>query len=246
MSAATPTKAFQSKTIPHILSYPIVSYIVSTVLSISIINYVYTTYVVQLTDFIKSKVLSIEPIYTYLSFADSKIDDSITYGDKLVVEYPIHYVKVTNDTLVSLNDKYIKEEIKIKEEVKDEFTRFFYILNSILINVKGKINSSTSKISSGLVDTYNSELSASKTNGYISKNLEASINTATKTIKNLNDEFITPLKNQTTDYLDQVATTTKTKADTFINEAKQNIISPLNGKVESALNGSAPVVSASA
>ncbi|KAK6460251.1 hypothetical protein DFJ63DRAFT_321006 [Scheffersomyces coipomensis] len=244
-------KQFHSKSLDHFLKYSVVSYIVNYIYAITLVKQLYEGYISSILTFINTHLSSIDLIYTNLTFVDATLDSILTVFDQYVTQFIFKnkYVSLINNYLISINNSntYVKFDQKFESTESNEFIKFFYIINTILINLKLKINTSTNHISNELISTYNQELKSTTAEAnYIAKNIQASYNTGLKTIKSLNDEFITPLKIQTTDYLGEVATSTKIKADSLINEAKQQIITPINGKVEGVLNGSAPVVSASA
>ena len=71
------------------------------------------------------------------------------------------------------------------------------------------------------------------------------MNTGVALLKNVNSDYIQPLKETTQHYVQETITHTNGKADEFVSESKQaveNVSVQLNG----SLNGAIPVVSASA
>lgn len=75
------------------------------------------------------------------------------------------------------------------------FTKLLKLFNKFLINLKNFTFNKSIEIQQDLVATYNKELQSTDPKGnLIGKNLQASYNTASKTINKLNDDYLTPLK----------------------------------------------------
>ncbi|ABN65825.1 predicted protein [Scheffersomyces stipitis CBS 6054] len=256
MSSDAP-KLFHSKLAAHISSYTPVAQILSYLATISIVSYAYKAYVVPAIDVVNTKVLSQAPVSPYLSAVDAKADSLLsTYFDGYIIGLPLKtvsyvdstYVKPTNDYLIAAHNKYFPETAYSAKASSGSVETFAAVINSIFTSLKTKVSSKSSEISTSLISTYNAELSTTKEGSLIAKNLEASYNTATKTIKTLNDDYIQPLKIQTQGYVAEVTSSTRSKADSLISEAKSTINPALQTISEKTtlLNGSAPVVSASA
>ena len=178
------------------------------------------------------------------------INSGLVTFDKYILEIPVQtinsfgktYVTPVENKLINLNNKYLNTAIEVKTRSEGEFYKVVETVQQVLINLKNFTFNKSIEIQQDLVATYNKELQSTDPKGnLIGKNLQASYNTASKTINKLNDDYLTPLKNQTQDYVDQFATQTKQRADEFINDAKQKVSPKLN-----ELKESAPIVSASA
>ncbi|KAK6457421.1 uncharacterized protein RJT20DRAFT_1991 [Scheffersomyces xylosifermentans] len=252
------TKLFHSKVLDHITGYTYVHKILSYVVSFSIVNYIYTSYVVPLVTLVNSKVLSVAPVTPYLTKFDAFADDLLTkYFDGVIIGYPlktIQYLEVTfvapvNNYLIAAHNKYFPETAYTASSDNSAVYTFFLILNEVLKSSRATVSNKSTEISNSLITTYNEELNSTKGSNLIAKNIEASYSTATKTFKSLNDDYLQPLKVQTQDYVSEVASSTKSRADHLFAEAKQTIdpaLESLNAKGASLVNGSAAVVSASA
>ena len=219
-------------------------------MSFQIVNSIYKSFVLPLIDFVNVNIFSVSPIFDLLSFVDQLINSGLVTFDKYILEIPVQtinsfgktYVTPVENKLINLNNKYLNTAIEVKTRSEGEFYKVVETVQQVLINLKNFTFNKSIEIQQDLVATYNKELQSTDPKGnLIGKNLQASYNTASKTINKLNDDYLTPLKNQTQDYVDQFATQTKQRADEFINDAKQKVSPKLN-----ELKESAPIVSASA
>ncbi|EMG48907.1 hypothetical protein SBY92_004306 [Candida maltosa Xu316] len=248
MSEVKQSSTFSSKTINHILNYSVIKYFTNLVFSISIVNSIYTGFILPTINFVNVNVLSFAPILSLLNFFDDVSNTVLVQFDKYFLEYPLStldsigktYIKPIDHKLIDLNNHYLKP---IEKEGEETFYNIFYTIEKILVNLKNFTFDKSTEIQKNLIDTYNQELESTtnQQKNVLGKNLTASYNTASKTITKINDDYLTPLKNQTQDYVDQFTTQTKQRADEFINDAKSKVTPKLN-----ELKESAPIVSASA
>ena len=248
--AVKPQQHFKSITIEHVYHYSFIEYITQYLLSFQIVNSIYKSFVLPLIDFVNVNIFSVSPIFDLLSFVDQLVNSGLVTFDKYILEIPVQtinsfcktYVTPVENKLINLNNKYLNTAIEVKTRSEGEFYKVVETVQQVLINLKNFTFNKSIEIQQDLVATYNKELQSTDPKGnLIGKNLQASYNTASKTINKLNDDYLTPLKNQTQDYVDQFATQTKQRADEFINDAKQKVSPKLN-----ELKESAPIVSASA
>lgn len=196
--------------------------------------------------FVNAQVLTKSPVYEAANYVDGQADLTLSFFDKYFIEIPkttvdsfsTTYLDVANKKLIEVNNKFLPP-IEKSEGVLSTFKNIF-------VNFKNIAFSKSTEIQKNLVDTYNSELSSTKNQNFVGKNIEASYNTAQKTIKTLNEEIITPLKNQTQDYVDQITTQTKNKADEIIKTKVNPKVAELKKKKDVLLNGNSAPVSASA
>lgn len=261
------------KSIDHIASYPPVASITSYALQFSLINYIYTQYLSFIT-LADDKVLT-PFFGDFISTVDGKFDTLVLGNfDTYVVPY-LPTVSSLDDvnpvTLVSKNilapvntvvydtaDKYLpatatenKPVFKLSELTEtSELSKSVEIAKEIFSRLTTLITSKLTEISSHLQTTYNEELGAlaDKTEKEVSnvqKHVTASYLTSLKLAQDLNKSYFQPLKAQTQDYVVEVATTTKNKADSLISEAKHGIsssIATVNNKGEEILGSSSSAI----
>lgn len=273
----TPNKRFESKSINHIRSYSFTKQTEGFLLSFSLVNIVYQ-YAISVINFANTKLSSVGVIYDSLTFVDEKFDaivlskvdwglEQAPSGDQLnpvvYAKGAYNYVNASilrpiNNIIYKAGDKVLpataqenKAAFKLEElDESSEVSKFFKIINEFVSRAKTFVSNKSNDVSSNLISTYNDELNTMKDDASVyKKKLVASYNAGYR--------FMSDVNNQTQEYVADVATTTRNKADSFISDAKQGI-SSINSKAneirnESAelLNGSSnsnqvPVVSASA
>lgn len=273
----TPNKRFESKSINHIRSYSFTKQTEGFLLSFSLVNILYQ-YAISVINFANTKLSSVGVIYDSLTFVDEKFDAIVLSevdwglkqapsGDQLnpvvYAKGAYNYVNASilrpiNNIIYKAGDKVLpataqenKAAFKLEElDESSEVSKFFKIVNEFVSRAKTFVSNKSNDVSSNLISTYNDELNTMKDESSVyKKKLVASYNTGYR--------FMSDVNNQTQEYVADVATTTRNKADSFISDAKQGI-SSINSKAneirnESAelLNGSSnsnqvPVVSASA
>lgn len=242
MSDQKQTKQFDSKLLNHISEYSLVKYFQQLIISVSIINLIHQQYILPLLAFVNAQILTKSPIYETVNFVDVQADLTLSTFDKYFLEIPKTtvnsfsktYLDIANKKLIEANNKFLTP-IEKSDSVVDT-------VKNVAVNVKNTAFNKSTEIQKNLVDTYNHELSSAKKQNVIGKNIEASYNTAQKTIKTLNEEIITPLKNQTQDYVDQITTQTKNKADELIKTKVSPKIEEIKKKKDGFLNGNAAPV----
>lgn len=273
----TPNKKFESKSVNHVRSYSLVKQIEGFLLSFSLVNVLYQ-YAISVINFANTKLSSVDVVYDSLTFVDEKFDDIVLSkvdwglkqapsGDQLnpvvYVKKAYNYVNASilrpiNNTIYNAGDRVLpatnqenKAAFKLEEfGESSEVSKFFKIVNEFVSRAKTFVSNKSNDVSNNLISTYNDELNTMKDDASLyKKKLVASYNTGYR--------FMSDVNNQTQEYVADVATTTRNKADSLISDAKQGI-SAINGKAneirnENAelLNGSSnsnqvPVVSASA
>ncbi|KAI3404454.1 hypothetical protein KGF56_002751 [Candida oxycetoniae] len=248
-SIPTTKKKFDSKSLNHIHQYSLIQYLQNLTLSFGLLNSIYQQFILPLYQFIQVHLLSISPIYDVATFFDSLTNSLLSLFDKYFIEIPStnldvvakNYIKPVNKKIIEVNNKYLTP---IEKQTEEGVFQIYYTFKSILLNLKKSAFSKSNEIQKNLVDTYNKELSStSPEQNVLGKNLQASYNTGLKTFKTLNDDYLTPLKNQTESY---VAKKQKTAVD-LITSTKEKIepkLNELNQKKDDLLkNGqsSAPV-----
>ncbi|CAK9436496.1 uncharacterized protein LODBEIA_P10540 [Lodderomyces beijingensis] len=248
----TTSKKFDSKSLQHLNSYSLVKEVEKFTLSFSLINSFYTRFFLPIYQFITINLLSVSPIYDVATFFDQFTNGLLSIFDKYAIDAPLEtldtvnksYVTPVNKKIIEVNNQYL---VPVKIEAEDSVFQVYYTVKNILLKLKDNAFSKSNEIQKNLVDTYNKELSsASPDQTVIGKNLLASYNTGYKAFQTINDDYLTPLKKQTEDF---VANGQK-KAESLLNNTKQKIepkLNEYNEKKDELLNGqSAPVVSASA
>lgn len=256
-----------TKSIDHIAAYPPIASIISFALSFSIVSYVYQQFL-AVFDVADKKALS-PYVGEYLSAADEKFDSVVLGNvDTYVTPYlpvvssledlnPVTFTSKnilapTNTAVYDLADKYLpatatenKPVFKLSELTEtSEVNKSVAIANELASRVSTLVASKSTEISSHLQSTYKGELEsltekAEKEVSNVQKHVSASYSTSLKLAQEVNNTYIQPLKNQTQDYVVDVATQTKNKADSLIAEAKQGIstsINTVNNKGEEIYN----------
>jgi hypothetical protein len=274
MAKEIANKQLSSKSIEHVVGYPIVKDVTDYALSYSLVSYVYQQ-AYLITGFLFANFVAPFPVVkNNLTWVDSQVDLVVlTRVDQVVDKannfHPVStvekkYLAPVNSYLYSTVDKYLpgsvtenKAAFKLDElKESSEVSKFFKILNETYSRSKQLATAKSSEVTSTVADNYNKEVAAlENVSGGLQKKAVASYNTLVKFVSDINNSFIRPLKDQTQDYVVDVATTTKNKADSFIAEAKNGIKPKVNeaaAKGQELLNGatdsskSAPVVTASA
>lgn len=272
----TPNKRFESKSISHIRSYSLVEQIEGFLFSFGVVNFLYQ-YVISGIDFANTKLSSVDIIYDSFTFVDEKFDDVVLSGVDWGVKQvqtgklnPLVYVRdgynyvnanilrPVNNIIYNVGDKVLpasagenKTVFKLEElDESSEVSRFFKIVNEFVSRAKTHVSTKSNDVSNSLISKYNDELSTMKEESSVYKNkLVAGYNVGYR--------FVSDINNNTQEYVTDVATTTKNKADSLISDARQGI-SAVNDKTNEIrnegaklLNGTsdsnqAPAVSASA
>lgn len=245
-------RSFTSKSISHISKYQLVQKISYFLLSFTLLNFLYQQVLTATNLIIENIVVPYKFIYDNLTWIDNKFDSIIlTRVDKVVGFLPdvtkytpfkvYHrteelleekYLKPTNEFIYNSYDKYLpatvtenKTVFKLNELTElSEFNKFFIIVNEFLSRFRVFVFNKSNEASHTLVSKYNNEVNVlNEEYTGLSKNVVASYKTSVGVVKDLNNEYFKPLKSQTQDYVVEVATNTKNKADNFISEAKQQI-----------------------
>lgn len=234
------TKKFDSKTIQHINNYPLVKQVEQLILSISIFQAIHQQFIWPIYQFIITNVLSISPIYEVADLFDGLSLYALGIFDYFFIGLPtqvinffvVNLIKPINQQIININNQFLKP---IKNESEDSIFQIYYTLKSIVYNLTNVVYSNGKEIQLQIVSTYNQELkktnisasnsSSSKEKSYLEKNLTASYNTGIKTVKTLNDEYLTPLKNQTLEFV----VNGRKNAENFLKETRDRIEPKLNG-----------------
>ncbi|CAK7890979.1 hypothetical protein CAAN1_01S03070 [[Candida] anglica] len=256
-----------TKSVNHIASYPPVSSLVTYALSFQLINYVYQQFISLYA--VADKKAVTPYFGDLLTTVDTKFDSLVLGNVDTYVAPHLPVIASISDlnpiTFTSKNvlapvntivydtaDKYLpatvtenKPVFKLSELTEtSELSKSVAIGKEISSRLTTLVTSKSSEISSHLTTTYNEELEqlsdkASKEVNNVQKHVSASYSTSLKLAQDLNKSYIQPLKTQTQDYVVDVATTTKNKADALISEAKHGIsngISTINNKGEEIAN----------
>lgn len=146
---------------------------------------------------------------------------------KLVAYVATHLVAPANVFLATKADAYIGgSAITSSPEYKehpDTLATTVYILIAISKGLRLTLWTTSATLSSQVHETYTAELGNVTKGSPIQKNITASYNTANVLAKDLNSKFIQPSLEQTKGLVSGVATSTKQKADTLIQDAKSSI-----------------------
>lgn len=274
MAKEIASKQLSSKSLEHVVGYPIVKDVTDYALSYSLISYVYQQ-VYQITGFVFANFIAPFPLVkNNLTWVDSQVDLVVlTRVDKVVDRandfHPVSavetkYLAPANSYIYNTMDKYLpasatenKAAFKLDElKENSEVSKFFKILSETFSRSKLLATSKSGELSKTVTDNYNKEVAAlENVSGGLQKKAYASYNTLVKVFNDINNSYVRPLKTQTQDYVVDVATTTKNRADSFIAEAKNGIKPKADAaaaKGQELLSGAAesgkkaPVVTASA
>ncbi|KAI5954878.1 hypothetical protein KGF57_003903 [Candida theae] len=229
--SGTKAKQFDSKTIQHINSYPLVKDIEQLVLSISLVQVIHQQLVVPIYNFLITNILTISPIYEVAGLFDGLSLYALGIFDYFFIELPNYFIslivnnfiKPINQHIIHINNQFLKP---VENEAEDSLFQIYYTLKSIVLNATSVAYSNANEIQSHIVSTFNQELKAtSKDKSTLEKNLTASYNTGVKTVKTINDDYIVPLKNQTQEFVSNG----RKNAESFIKETRDKIEPKLNG-----------------
>lgn len=176
-----------------------------------------------------------------------KGEDTVALYKKKGEDTVAVYLKPVNDYASSTVDKVLpraKDAVnKTEEATANEISKSIEIVNDTLGRTRSLISNKSLELSSAVVSTYNKEFDASADKNYYAKVASASVNTGVTLLKNVNADYIQPLRATTQNYVNDVTAQTKAKAEEVVNHASDIALN------EPALNGLAtsfPVVSASA
>lgn len=233
---------FTSTSIEHIKSYELVKQVSAIVFKFQIVQVVFS-YAKGITQSILATLEGYPAIFDILKFADLKINQLLEFADS-VVAYPIGLV---NKYVGKFNSLYL-ERLKAYapsvsvELTSNEITNFFAISLAGYNQAKSYITKVLSDSKGYVLKTYDTEYS--KTNGTdVVRYGTAALNSSKSIGADVYTQYFKPLQNTTTNYVNDVANQTKTKADSFLQEAKKSIPT-----VDIKVNGgdSVPTVKASA
>lgn len=259
--------SFVNKLTSYLLSFTVVA-AVSTY-AIALTNYIYTNIisklplVVDVLSFVDAKfnelvlvtfdkVLEVAGAYkkkgeTVLELYKKKGEDTIAAYKKKSEDTVATYLKPVNDYASSTVDKVLPKAKdaaqKAEATATNEISKSIEIVNDTLERTKDLITNKSSEISNTVISTYNKEFDAVPEKNYYAKVATASVSTGVTLLKSVNSDYIQPLKATTQNYVSDVTSQTKAKAEGVVNKASEIASN------EPALNGLAtniPVVSASA
>lgn len=236
---------FTSSSFEHIKSYELVKQTSAFVLKYQVFQ-VILSYVTSITQTILATIEGYPAAVDVLKFADLKFNQLLEFADS-VVAYPLGFV---NTYLGKFNSLYLERMKAYAPSVSvdltsNEITNFIAITSAGYTSAKEYTFSLYSNSKGYVVKTYDSEYS--KTNGTdVVRYGTAALNSG-KTISNdVYTQYFKPLQTTTTNYVNDVASQTKTKADTLLQEAKKSIPTVDIKITSQAGSSTAPIVKASA
>lgn len=186
-----------------------------------------------------------EQVSVYAKNAQSTIGGFKRKGEDTVSSY----LKPVNEFASSTLDKVLPKTQKVAEDVKasaeTEIAKSIEIVNDTYERSRELISSKSSEVTSAVMSTYHKEFDSAPEQNYYVKVASASVNTGVTLLKNVNSDFIKPLKESTQNYVQETLTHSEEKAGEFVTETKKAVE---NGsvKLNGALNGAIPVVKATA
>lgn len=208
--------------------------------------------VLAVADAYKKKAESLVSLYKKkgedtIATYKKKGEDTIAAYKKKGEDTVSTYLKPVNDYASSTVDKVLPKAKDAAEKAEatasNEISKSIEIVNDTLGRTKDLINTKSTEISNTVISTYNKEFDAVPEKNYYAKVATASVSTGVTLLKNVNSDYIQPLKATTQNYVSDVTSQTKAKAEQVVNKASEIAAN------EPALNGLAnniPVVSASA
>ncbi|OBA23621.1 hypothetical protein METBIDRAFT_30059 [Metschnikowia bicuspidata var. bicuspidata NRRL YB-4993] len=159
------------------------------------------------------------------------------------------YLKPVNDFASSALDKVLPKSKKTTDESKTsaetELAKSMEIVNDTYERSRDLISSKSSEVTSVVLSTYNREFDSTADKNYYVKVASASVNTGVALLKNVNSDYIQPLKETTQSYVQESITNAEEKAEDVVSETT-NAVENVSVKLNGSLNGAIPVVSASA
>lgn len=258
-----------TKSINHVAAYPPIASLLSFALLFLLINYVYqqllSVFAVAdkqaLTPYLGTALTAVDDrfdnvvlgsidkyVAPHLPTVKSLSDlNPITFTSKNVLAPANTFVYNTADRYLPATATQNKPVFKLSELTESsELSKSVAISREISSRLYKLVTSKSSEITSHLQSTYNQELGqltdkAEKEVSNVQKHVSASYLTLLKLAQDLNKTYFQPLKAQTQDYVVDVATTTKNKADSLIAEAKHGIsqtADKVNNKGEEVFNAS--------
>ncbi|CCE80334.1 Piso0_003449 [Millerozyma farinosa CBS 7064] len=285
----TGKKVFQSKVLKHITSYKIIRESKDYALSYGAVNYVYQQ-LFSVVNYINIQLSSVGVLYDTATYVDELVDtvilqrldwlfsklprvdtvNPVTYYNRSTAYVSSRVLRPLNNAVYKTGDRFLPATLsenrvvyKLEESTeKSEISKFFHIINEFVSRGKQQLSSTSNQISNKIISSYNKELdSLNKESSMYKKRALAAYNSGVNIARDINKEYIQPLKSHTQEYVSDVANTTKVRADSLISDAK-NGITTFNQQATNTLNraknegaelvngGSkaspAPVVSASA
>lgn len=264
------SKTFTSKTATHLQSYTYINKLLGYLFAIKLVSAAYDQFLLPVWAFINVHIISSVPfIYSNTVAVDSYVEKKVLTEalDTYVIAYPVEklkevdakFLKPTNDYVYnSVVNKYLpKAEYKFDESIS-QLNKSFIIINELLLRLKAKVSNTSTEISNDIISTYNDEIKQLTKNETVNLkgNITASLNTASKSFTKLNESYIQPIKTQTQGYVSEVASQTRSKADSLISDAKQTLAqanktsttaaTDITDKASELLNGTSSTISASA
>lgn len=250
------------KVTDYALSFQIVA--AFSTYAVALTNYVYANIVSKLpfvADTIKivdvnfnsivlgnfDKVLAIADGYvkkaeSLVALYKKKGEDTVSLYLKPVNDYASSTVDKVLPKVKESADKAKQTADKAEATATNEISKSIEIVNDTLERTKDLITNKSNELSNAVISTYNKEFDAVPEKNYYAKVATASVSTGVTLLKNVNSDYIQPLKTTTQNYVGEVALQTKAKADEVVTKASEIASN------EPVLNGLAPnpLVSASA
>ncbi|CAN3367090.1 hypothetical protein DICA3_F07404 [Diutina catenulata] len=232
MSSKSTQQPVESKTVQHVLSYPLVKQLVDFLLSFSLINYLYTQ-LLPVYNLINQNVVSkflpiIKPVDERADQVLTDVVDKtiIPQGEKYVssiketANYPLKtYVKPANDFTVEQIHKYLPNQTLKIDSNLNELEKSVEIAKQLGTSLYNTVKAKSTEVSNDVLSTYKKEVATSKDNNTISKNITAGVNTATKSY----ETYVKPIQEQTTAVFNDVTQKGKARAEELVDQAKSNI-----------------------
>lgn len=245
-------KKYSSPSITHIKSYTIVSEVSKYFSRFEIITYLFgqvTLLLGYVLDIVSKYPLIIDNFAYVDNLFNTLVLDNFDYLKNLLVNYYNTAVTTYNTYGENFNKIYLEkvnQYLHISNSLtlaKDESKvyQFLSISNYGLVSSKNIVINNSNSLSNYLLGLINSQLEANKDGNVLVKYYTVTYNVANQIYVDLNQNYLTPIKNQTTDYVQDVASQTKYKADSYVKN-----LNFLKAEQAPVATVEVPVVSASA
>lgn len=159
------------------------------------------------------------------------------------------YLKPVNEYASSTVDKVLPKAKNAAQKTEDatanEISKSIDIVHDTLERSKDLITSKSTEVSSAVIDTYNKEFEAAPENNYIAKVAAASVNTSVTLLKNVNSEYVQPLKETTHKYVNDTIAKADKESEEISRKAKA-VAKDSSSKLNKSTKGAIPVVETSA
>lgn len=127
-------------------------------------------------------------------------------------------LKRVNEYALLTVDKVLPKGKAAKKTAESDFAESIEILNDAFERSKTLLLTKSSEVSDAVVLTYNKEFDAAADKGYYAKVASASVNTGVTLLKNINHEYIQPLKETLPETVKSTVLAAESKTDAVLKD----------------------------